>query len=106
MDLSEASEVDRLLLEAGEVDILVANAAKAVIGAIEHNRGEVNVAPITLRLGSAFAGIAPELSATITRKSGSDKIAYDLADGHRAKQKLQDGFRYVRKAPTESFASS
>ncbi|HEV7937753.1 MAG TPA: SDR family NAD(P)-dependent oxidoreductase [Solirubrobacteraceae bacterium] len=62
--------------------------AKAVVGAIEHNRGEVDVAPIALRLGSAFAGIAPELSATFTRKSGSDKIALDLADGHRAKQKL------------------
>lgn len=59
--------------------------AKAVVGAIEHNRGEVDVAPVALRLGSAFAGLAPELSATITRKSGSDKIAYDLADGHRAK---------------------
>ena len=62
--------------------------AKAVVDAIERNRGEVDVAPIALRLGSAFAGIAPELSATITRKSGSDKIAYDLADGHRQKQKL------------------
>jgi short-subunit dehydrogenase len=60
--------------------------AKAVVGAIEHNRGEVDVAPIALRLGSAFAGLAPEMSATFTRKSGSDKIAYDLADGHRAKQ--------------------
>jgi uncharacterized protein len=59
--------------------------AKAVVGAIEHNRGEVDVAPVALRLGSAFAGLAPELSATLTRKSGSDKIAYDLADGHRAK---------------------
>jgi short-subunit dehydrogenase len=60
--------------------------AKAVVGAIEHNRGEVDVAPIALRLGSAFAGLAPEMSATFTRKSGSDKIAYDLADGQRAKQ--------------------
>lgn len=61
--------------------------ARAVVGAIEHDRGEVDVAPISLRLGSAFAGIAPELSATFTRKSGSDKIALDLADAHRAKQK-------------------
>ncbi|HEY5192580.1 MAG TPA: SDR family NAD(P)-dependent oxidoreductase [Solirubrobacteraceae bacterium] len=59
--------------------------AKAVVRAIEQNRGEVDVAPIALRLGSTFAGIAPELSATFTRKSGSDKIAYDLADGHKAK---------------------
>jgi short-subunit dehydrogenase len=59
--------------------------AKAVVGAIQRNRGEVDVAPIALRVGSAFAGLAPELSATVTRKSGGDKIAYDLADGHRAK---------------------
>ncbi|HXC46267.1 MAG TPA: SDR family NAD(P)-dependent oxidoreductase [Solirubrobacteraceae bacterium] len=59
--------------------------AKAVVAAIEHNRGEVDVAPIALRLGSAFAGLAPEFSATFTRKSGSEKIAYDLADGHRAR---------------------
>jgi short-subunit dehydrogenase len=62
--------------------------AKAVVLAIERNRGEVDVAPISLRLGSAFAGLAPELSATITRKSGSEKIAYELADGHRSKSKL------------------
>jgi uncharacterized protein len=60
--------------------------AKAVVGAIEHNRGEVDVAPIALRVGSAFAGLAPEMSATFTRKSGSDKIAYQLADGQRAKR--------------------
>lgn len=60
--------------------------AKAVVEAIERNRGEIDVAPFSLRMGSAFAGLAPELSAAVTRKSGSDKIAYDLADGHRAKQ--------------------
>jgi short-subunit dehydrogenase len=59
--------------------------AKAVVRAIEDNGGEVDVAPIALRFGSAFAGIAPEISATVTRKSGNDKIAYDLADGHKAK---------------------
>lgn len=61
--------------------------AKAVVAAIERNRGEVDVAPLTLRFGSAFAGLAPELSAAFTRKSGSDKIAYDVADGHRAQRR-------------------
>jgi short-subunit dehydrogenase len=60
--------------------------AKATVRAIERNIGEVDVAPISLRLGSAFAGIAPELSATITRKSGSDKIASQLADGQLTKR--------------------
>jgi short-subunit dehydrogenase len=60
--------------------------AKATVGAIERNRGEVDVAPFSLRIGSAFSGIAPELAATITRKSGSDKIAHQLADSQRSKR--------------------
>lgn len=60
--------------------------AKATVGAIERNRGEVDVAPLSLRMGSAFSGIAPELAATITRKSGSDKIAHQLADSQRGKR--------------------
>jgi short-subunit dehydrogenase len=59
--------------------------AKAVLRAIEKNRGEIDVAPMALRFGSAFAGLAPEMSATFTRKSGSDKIAYALAEGQKAK---------------------
>jgi short-subunit dehydrogenase len=60
--------------------------AKATVSAIERNRGEVDVAPLSLRIGSAFSGIAPELSATITRKSGSDRIAHQLADSQRSKR--------------------
>jgi short-subunit dehydrogenase len=60
--------------------------AGAVVHAIERNRGEVDVAPLSLRLGSAFSGIAPELAATITRKTGGEKIASQLADGQRAKR--------------------
>jgi uncharacterized protein len=60
--------------------------AKATVQAIERNRGEVDVAPVSLRLGSAFSGIAPELAATITRKSGSDRIAHQLADSQRGKR--------------------
>lgn len=60
--------------------------ARAVISAIEHNRGEVDVAPLTLRLGSAFAGLAPEVAATINRKMGADKIAGELAEGNASKR--------------------
>jgi short-subunit dehydrogenase len=60
--------------------------AKATVQAIERNLGEVDVAPISLRVGSAFAGIAPELSAAITRKAGSDKIAASVGDGQRSKR--------------------
>jgi short-subunit dehydrogenase len=60
--------------------------ADAVVKAIEHNRGEIDVAPLPLRLGSAFSGIAPELAATVTRKLGGHKIASDLAAGSTDKR--------------------
>jgi short-subunit dehydrogenase len=56
--------------------------ARAVADAIEHNRGEINVAPFTLRAGAVFAGVAPGLAATFTRRTGSDDIAVALAAGH------------------------
>lgn len=60
--------------------------AKATVRAIERNLGEVDVAPVSLRFGSTLAGLAPELSAAITRKSGSDKIVHQLADGQSGKR--------------------
>ncbi|MFZ1155132.1 MAG: SDR family NAD(P)-dependent oxidoreductase [Solirubrobacteraceae bacterium] len=62
------------------------NVAKAVVRAIESNRGELDVAPISLRLGSALAGLAPEISASITRRAGSEKIVANVADGQRIKR--------------------
>jgi short-subunit dehydrogenase len=49
--------------------------ADAVVRAIERNRGEVDVAPIALRAGTAAAGLAPDLAATVQRKLGGQKIA-------------------------------
>ena len=60
--------------------------AKAVVSAIERNRAEVDVAPVSLRVGSMISGVAPELSAAITRKAGSDRIIHALADGQQAKR--------------------
>ncbi len=60
--------------------------ARAVVTAIEHDRAEVDVAPITLRLGSALSSLTPEIAAMITRKAGGEKIAHDLADGQRDKR--------------------
>ena len=60
--------------------------AKAVLSAIEHNRAEVDVAPLPLRLGSAFAGLAPELSANVSRRMGAHKIASDMATGSASKR--------------------
>jgi uncharacterized protein len=53
--------------------------AAAVIRAVEQDRAEVSVAPASLRLGASFAGLAPGIAATFSRRMGSDKIAGNLA---------------------------
>ncbi len=60
--------------------------AVAVVGAIERNRGEVDVAPLPLRTGAIFAGLAPELAATVSRRLGSDEVSRKLASGQRDKR--------------------
>jgi uncharacterized protein len=59
--------------------------AQAVAEAIERNRAEVDVAPLPLRLGTVIAGAAPGIAATVTRKTGGDKLATSIAAGHRAR---------------------
>jgi short-subunit dehydrogenase len=59
--------------------------ARAVAEAIEHNRAEVDVAPLPLRVGTVFAGVAPGIAATVTRRTGGDKLAVAIATGHRDK---------------------
>jgi short-subunit dehydrogenase len=54
--------------------------ADAVISAIERNRAEVGVAPPALRLGAVLAGVAPELSAAVSRRLGSHQIAKAVAE--------------------------
>ena len=60
--------------------------ANAVVSAIERNRAEVDVAPVTLRVGSAISGLAPEMAARVTRAMGGDKVVGQLADGQREKR--------------------
>jgi short-subunit dehydrogenase len=62
--------------------------AQAVISAIERNRAEIDVAPLGLRLGSAFAGIAPATSAAVTRRLGGTKLAEQIAESeaHRTRR--------------------
>jgi short-subunit dehydrogenase len=60
--------------------------AAAVIRAIDHNRAEVEVAPLGLRLGAAFAAVAPGAAAAASRWMGSDRIAAALAEGQRDKR--------------------
>jgi uncharacterized protein len=60
--------------------------AAGVVKAIEHNRAEVDVAPLSLRLGATFGGVAPELASAAARRLGSAQIAVDMADGQRHKR--------------------
>jgi uncharacterized protein len=60
--------------------------AKAVVVAIERNKGEIDVAPLPLRVSSAFAGLAPELAAGLARRLGSDEITKQMEAGQRHKR--------------------
>jgi short-subunit dehydrogenase len=54
--------------------------AAAVIQAIEHDRAELDVAPLPLRVGTAVSELAPGLSAAVSRRLGSHEIAASVAD--------------------------
>ncbi len=60
--------------------------AKAVVSAIERNRGEVDVAPMALRVGAIFGGVAPETAAAFTRRMGGEKIAEQISAGQGDKR--------------------
>ncbi|WP_330180938.1 SDR family NAD(P)-dependent oxidoreductase [Nocardia sp. NBC_01503] len=60
--------------------------ARATVRAIENNIAEIDVAPLGLRTVALLGGIAPRLSAAIQRRSGSDKVTQQLAEGQRYKR--------------------
>jgi len=60
--------------------------AAAVLRAIEHNRGEVVVAPLAMRAGTKFAEVAPATAARAAQRLGGDRVAQQLRDGQTAKQ--------------------
>jgi short-subunit dehydrogenase len=55
--------------------------ADAVVRAIRHNRAEIEVAPMTLRAGTAIAALAPELAARAIRLLGGERIALEFERG-------------------------
>jgi uncharacterized protein len=60
--------------------------AAAVVDAIENNRGEIDVAPLPLRISAAFAGLAPELASGLARRMGGDDVARQLHTGQADKR--------------------
>jgi short-subunit dehydrogenase len=59
--------------------------AEAVVNAIEGNTGEVDVAPLGLRVGALIGGLAPGISEAVQRWVGSEKLADEVATGQRGK---------------------
>jgi uncharacterized protein len=59
---------------------------RAVVRAIERDRAEIDVAPVTLRLGAAVSGLAPEAVAQVQRRLGATEIAARIAEGQRGRR--------------------
>jgi short-subunit dehydrogenase len=60
--------------------------AAAVLRAVERNRPEIDVAPLSLSFGAKFAGLAPQTAAAFSRLMGSERIAAEYAEGLRDKR--------------------
>ena len=55
-----------------------AQVADAVVRGIVADKGEIDVAPLSMRAGATIAGIAPEISARVARRLGGDRVAQQL----------------------------
>ena len=60
--------------------------ALAVVRAIERNPPEIDVAPVVLRAGVSFAGLAPNVTDVLARKLGADRVAAELESGQSEKR--------------------
>jgi short-subunit dehydrogenase len=59
---------------------------RAVVKAIEHDRSEIDVAPLQMRIGTALAGLAPEAAAIVQHKLGANEMARRVTDAQRDKR--------------------
>jgi short-subunit dehydrogenase len=60
--------------------------ARAVSRAVERDLAEVDVAPLTARVGARIGGMAPGLAARVQRMAGGDRLAQALAEAQRDKR--------------------
>ena len=63
-----------------------AQVADAVARGIERGRLEVDVAPLSLRLGAVAAALAPGAVGTLQRRLGGSKISSEMAKGQAGKR--------------------
>ena len=59
---------------------------RAVVEAIEKDRAEVDVAPLSVKLGTTLARVAPGAAAAVQRRLGADRISAEFAAGQRDKR--------------------
>ena len=67
--------------------------ADAVVRAIERNRGEIDVAPVSLRAGAMAAGLAPDLAAH------GQPQARRAADRRAARRRAEARKRGLERSP-------
>lgn len=60
--------------------------SSAVVRAIVQDKGEIDVAPVGMRVGTALAQLAPATSATVAKRLGGDKVAKQLANAQATKR--------------------
>ena len=60
--------------------------ARAVVRAIEHDPTEIDVAPVALKAGAVFAGVAPGVAAAVARRWGSADVARQLGEAQNSQR--------------------
>ena len=60
--------------------------AAAVVAGIEHDKPEIDVAPLSLRAGAFLSGVAPITAARLQRRLGSARLSHAIAKGQRPKR--------------------
>jgi short-subunit dehydrogenase len=60
--------------------------AAAVVGAVERDRFEVDVAPFTLRAATVVAAIAPGVASKLAARTDGGRVAREMADAQRTKR--------------------
>jgi uncharacterized protein len=60
--------------------------AEGVVRGIEHDKGEIDVAPLGLRAGALVAAVSPGLSARVQRRTGGVDLSEAIARGQADKR--------------------
>ena len=59
---------------------------RAVVDAIEKDRAEIDVAPLSMKLGTTLARLAPGTAAAVQRRLGAERISAEFEAGQRDKR--------------------